>query len=316
MDKIKKIIKFIGPIIVFCLILFVVLKTANAASTLGGDWNQYLDDLPGPQSNEKGEDLAISFILNGVRIVKYVIGAAAIIFGVLYGMGFVFARGREDSVTKQKQNFLWLGIGFLILLISDEVAKTVFNPQEASAERIINFDAATKELTQIANYIKWLFGSIITLLMIVSSIRLITAGGEEEMINKQKRNLTWSGIGMLVILLADNIVKSIYVIKEETKEGVKTVTVEAATSSTAITEIAGVIRLILVFIGPTAIIFTIYAGYLYITALGNDEHMNRAKRMLVGGITGIIIVYAAYAIINTIIANPDISALDNINLVE
>ena len=121
---------------------------------------------------------------------------------------------------------------------------------------------------------------------------------------------------MLTVLLASNIVNAIYVVNESGTD------VGAASAETGIVEMGGVIRLILVFLGPMAVLFTIYAGFMYMTAFENEEHANKAKRMIVGGITGIVIIYSAYAIVNTLIGsrtdiiNPDTGLPDRQTLEE
>ncbi len=77
--------------------------------------------------------------------------------------------------------------------------------------------------------------------------------------------------------------------------------VMAASAEAGITEIGGIIRLILAFLGPVAVIFTLYAGFMYLTAFENEDRAKKARTMIVAGVTGIIIIYAAYAIVNTII---------------
>lgn len=276
----------------FGLLLFT-LKLAHAQSYLGPEWDKYIRGVKGVVAvSVSGEELAINFILGAVRIVRTLVGAVALIMGVIYGFKLVIGRGQEDIISKQKANFLYALMGFVILIISENIAQ-IFNPERATADALIDFGAARDQLRDIVDYIKWLLGSIIVLFMAISSIKMITAHGEEEKITQQKRNLTWSLMGMLLILLASNIVNAVYVIREPTE-------VAAAAPETAITEVASVIRLILVFMGPLAIAFTIYAGFLYLTALDNEERVNKAKRMIVAGVVAIVIIFAAFAIVNTI----------------
>lgn len=300
-EKIKKIIRIIGPTVLFCLFLLIVFKTAHAQSYLGEGWDENLGGVKNFATEGKtGEELVINFVQNAIRIVRFFVGGVALIMGILYGMSLVFARGKEEVITKQKTNFLYVFMGFIILIISENVAG-IFNPEKATADKLIDFNAAHDQLRNVVNYIKWMLGSIIVMFMVISSIRMITAGGEEEMITKQKRNLTWNIIGMMIILLASNIVNAIYVLNEGS-DGTYTGEVSAEGPRTAIVEITSIIRLILVFLGPIAIAFTIYAGFMYLTSFGNDEGNQKAKRMIIGGVTGVIIVFAAYAIVNTITA--------------
>lgn len=294
-QKFKKFLQFIWPVAVFCMFLFVFFETVYAQGALGEGWARFLEgDLPGfrAEPGAAGEEIAASAIRRGISIVKYLMGGVALLFGIIYAGSLVLARGKEEAISKQKTNFLWVFVGFIILMIADQVS-VIFNPEKATSEQLIDFEAAHDQLRDVANYIKWLLGSIIILLMTISGIRLVTAGGEEEKITKEKRHLVWSGIGMLVILLASNIVNAIYVVNEETGE------VAAARPETGIVEAGGIIRLILVFLGPIAVLFTIYAGFLYLTAFQNEEKLNKAKKMIVAGVTGIIIIYAAFALVST-----------------
>ena len=256
--------------------------------------DQYLkSDLPNFTSKEgaTGEDVAVSVVKRVIGLAKYFIGGVALLLGIIYGMSLIFSMGKEESITKNRKNFIWVFMGFVILMVAENIAN-IFNPEKATAKDLINFKAANDQLRSIANYVKWMFGSVIVLLSTVSGIRMITAGENEETITKEKRHLVYSGIGMLVVLLASSMVNTIYVVKSPEQ-------IVAGNATQTITEIGGVIRLLLVFLGPVAIIFTIYAGFMYLTALDNEERANKAKRMIVAGVTGVVMVYAAYALVNT-----------------
>ncbi|MBU0578146.1 pilin [Patescibacteria group bacterium] len=272
-------------------------KTSFAQSYLGEDWDEYLRGnlRTFVDTSKSGEDLAINFVINLVVIARYMLGALALIMGTLYGMALIFARGKEDAIEKQKKNFTYVFIGFILVIAAENIAN-IFNPETSTSAQIIDYEAARDQLRDITDYIKYLLGSVIVLIMTISSIRLITAGGDEEMVTKQKKNLAWGLIGMMIILLASNIVNAIYVINTPTE-------VIAGAPEAAITEITSVIQLILVFLGPIAIIFTIYAGFMYLTAMDQEEGATKAKNMIIGGITGIVIIYSAYALINTVISS-------------
>lgn len=273
--------------------LFVVIHTASAQDSLGG-WDKFLQgELPSfnAPAGSEGQDVAISVVRRGVSLVKYMAGTLALVFGLIYAMSFIFARGKEDTISKNKQNFMWMLLGFVVIMIAQTVAN-ILNPQDATSGALINFKTAQTEITNITNYLKWLFGSVIILMMIISSVRMITAGGDQETIKKEKKNLTWSGIGMLVILLATNIVNAFYVIKTPNE-------IVAGEASQGITEVGSIIRLLLAFLGPLTILITIAAGFMYLTSFENEDRAKTARKMIVAGVTGIVLVYAAYALVNT-----------------
>lgn len=281
------------PWVLFFGLLLLTLKAAHAQSYLGTEWDRYLQNVRSfTPTTLSGEELAINLVLNGIRIIRNIVGGVALIMGILYGLRLVLARGQEEVIAKQKSNFIYALLGFMILIISENVA-LIFNPERATSEQLIDFNAARDQLRDIVDYIKWLLGSVIVLMMTISSVRMILSRGDQEEITKQKRNLTWSLLGMLLILLANNIVNAVYVINSPTE-------VVAAGAEAGITEFTGIIRLILVFMGPLAIAFTIYAGFVYLTALENEEQASKGRRMIVWGIVAIVTIYGAYAIVNTI----------------
>jgi hypothetical protein len=60
--------------------------------------------------------------------------------------------------------------------------------------------------------------------------------------------------------------------------------------------IAATIATVLGFIGVLFLILTIYAGFLYMTAEGDDTKAKKGLDMIKGAIIGLIIVSSAYAI--------------------
>ncbi|OGY44512.1 MAG: hypothetical protein A2729_01625 [Candidatus Buchananbacteria bacterium RIFCSPHIGHO2_01_FULL_39_14] len=60
--------------------------------------------------------------------------------------------------------------------------------------------------------------------------------------------------------------------------------------------IGNIINGFLSLLGMVFMGYIIYGGYLWLTARGEEEKIDKAKRIIRGSITGIIIVLAAYAI--------------------
>ncbi len=55
------------------------------------------------------------------------------------------------------------------------------------------------------------------------------------------------------------------------------------------------------FIGMVAIIFLIYAGFIYITANGEQAKIDKAKKLIWGTVIGILIIFAVYAVVATLL---------------
>jgi len=73
----------------------------------------------------------------------------------------------------------------------------------------------------------------------------------------------------------------------------------AATTPTSI--VGNIIGYALALLGVVFTILTIYAGFLWMTAQGNEEQISKAKKMLTNAVIGMIIIGAAYAISSFVI---------------
>lgn len=56
------------------------------------------------------------------------------------------------------------------------------------------------------------------------------------------------------------------------------------------------------FLGFIAVIFVIYGGILYVTARGQQEKLDEAKKILTYSAIGIIVILLSFALVNTILS--------------
>lgn len=66
--------------------------------------------------------------------------------------------------------------------------------------------------------------------------------------------------------------------------------------------ISTIIQAALSFLGVIFLILMIYGGYLWMTASGNEQQVEKAKSLITAAIIGLIIVVSAYAISYFVIA--------------
>jgi len=74
-----------------------------------------------------------------------------------------------------------------------------------------------------------------------------------------------------------------------------------STEDSAIKLIAGWTNFLLPFAGVLAILSIIVGGFMYITAFGNEEQTGKAKKIIMWSAFGLILIFSAYAIVNTLI---------------
>lgn len=59
---------------------------------------------------------------------------------------------------------------------------------------------------------------------------------------------------------------------------------------------ANIIRTAIGYIGVVFLLATIFAGFLWMTAAGNEERITKAKQLLIGGVIGMAVILGAYII--------------------
>lgn len=61
-----------------------------------------------------------------------------------------------------------------------------------------------------------------------------------------------------------------------------------------------VIRWVLGFLGAVAVGVVLYAGFVWMTAAGNADKVTRAKKILINGLIGLVLILTAYAIVSIV----------------
>ena len=65
--------------------------------------------------------------------------------------------------------------------------------------------------------------------------------------------------------------------------------------------VASIIQYLLSFLGVIFVVLVIYAGFLWMTASGDEEQITKAKDIMKSAVIGIIIVLASYIVTTTIL---------------
>ena len=72
---------------------------------------------------------------------------------------------------------------------------------------------------------------------------------------------------------------------------------------TALPVIAGLLKTLVGMAGIVFLILIMHAGFLWMTAQGNSEQLDKAKGSLISSTIGLIIVVGAYAITSFVVSN-------------
>ena len=67
--------------------------------------------------------------------------------------------------------------------------------------------------------------------------------------------------------------------------------------------IGNIINVILGFLGIVAVVIVLLGGFKWMTAGGNDEKVQDAKKLLIAGVIGLAIIFSAYAITSFVLTS-------------
>lgn len=62
--------------------------------------------------------------------------------------------------------------------------------------------------------------------------------------------------------------------------------------------VTGIVNLVLYFLGAIAVLLFTYAGWLWFTSRGSRDRIDRAKKIMVSAVIGLLIIFSSYAIVN------------------
>ena len=73
------------------------------------------------------------------------------------------------------------------------------------------------------------------------------------------------------------------------------------TNIALIAAIARIINILLGFLGVIAVILILWGGFKWMTAAGDEGKIDEAKKLMGGGVVGLVIILAAYAIASFVV---------------
>jgi hypothetical protein len=274
------------------------------------DWKTPLQDIGGQvqlpnfqtgqaqASYESGASNITSAILYAVDLLKYLMGGISIMIIIAIGVRFITAGKKIDETsTKMKEALKYVLIGLAVIMLSQEMVKLVFWGEQGEvfrSETDIKLAAqrGTAQIRGLYSMMMYFMGSIAVLMIVVTGFTLVTNAGNEEVVNKAKKQITWAIVGLIVLGLAELVVKDIVFPKE----------------GSALPDVVRAQKLIVTmtnfassFIALVSIAMLMYGGWLYVSAAGKEDNTGKAKKVFVGAIIGLIIAMGAYGIVNTVI---------------
>lgn len=242
-------------------------------------------------------------IVNNVRVI---IGAVAVVMIVVAGLKLVTAGGNEEVFTKQSQTLVYAIIGLFFVGLAGEIA-TILEVDRGGFLKDPNVAIQKSRLFNrtveiVITFIKYIIGSVAVLFVVRSGLRLVLLGGVEEEVTKDKKNIFYGLLGLVVILMSNPIINKVFFkINTGNYPGIDPVR-PAIDRVRLAQEIAGATNIVAAIAGPFALLSLVAGGLMYILAGGEEEKIGKAKKIIMWSAIGIIIIYGAFAIVSTFVS--------------
>jgi hypothetical protein len=190
-----------SKIIIFLILLILVFSFGwvSCSEAATGDTT-----FVNPLTFSTVEEVTNSLLSN----LRNIVALLAIVFIVIGGLMYIFSAGDEKKIETAKK--IWTGavIGFAIVLVAPALLKEIGTILGWSG----NTSTALTLKQIIANVLSTLLsiaGIIAMIFLVIGGITYITAYGEEKRIENGKKIITYSVIGIALIMGALVIVKQI-----------------------------------------------------------------------------------------------------------
>ncbi len=152
------------------------------------------------------------------------------------------------------------------------------------------------QIKAIVKFFESIIGGIAIFFIVLSGISIVSSMGNEDQVTKHKKQIGWGLAGLAVIVLSEVLVNKFFFI-------VNPLTGAASVNATqGLTTLAGVTNFIATFVGIFSTVSIIIAGIIWVANFGNTEIADKAKKVVIGAIAGVVLSISAYAIVNSITA--------------
>ncbi|MBN2086718.1 hypothetical protein JW758_00045 [Candidatus Peregrinibacteria bacterium] len=246
-----------------------------------------------------GERQIRDTIRSVAKVMRNLIGSLAILWIIISGVRMIFAQGEESVITEQKQSITYAVIGLAAILLIERMIDIIYGP--AGVQQTVldtGAEAAfSTEIYGIINFIRVIIASVAILFIIISGFKSITAAGEEEQITKQRKAVVWIIVGVALLGIDQIIVNNIFgtPVKEQSDQ------ILASNVTAIINTIGTVIQFVLGFVGLIALAALIYGAGMMVANYGNDEMVEKSKKLIKSALIGIIVIISAYTLVATLI---------------
>lgn len=149
-------------------------------------------------------------------------------------------------------------------------------------------DIITTVIFRIIDFMKYLIGGVAVIYMIISGLKLITSGKKvDEVSEKEKENLKFIIYGLILIVIADELVTKVFF--GDYGECIASASNAKECAKVGGGLIKGLYSFVLAMMASIAIFVLVLSAFRLITSAGEEENIAKQKKRIAMAIVGILV---------------------------
>ncbi len=297
--------------VLWALVGFIILALAQPLSEafvlLKSGAGGKVDLITNPQSALASAQIVGFTYRAAAHIIQYILGGLALIMIGASAFRIIQAVGDEETIKSARKSIVWAAIGLIIAGGSTLFIDQVFAPKTALLDEntgVISADLNTVLTTGqdqaralILNYVKYFqtfIGAGAIFMLFLAGFKMVSAAGNEEVVTKQRKMITWVFMGLAVILVSEGFVNVFMPNAVEFNSKTAILNFSA--------QMGGFTNFLLTFASGIAVLALIVGAVYISSAVANPEQAEKGKKIILSAILGLIITFSAFALVNTVLS--------------
>ncbi len=179
-----------------------------------------------------------------------------------------------------------------------------------------SYEPGASNITSVILYVvdlaRYFLGTVAVLVIIISGVRLVTTTKNvEDVAEKQKENIKYAAIGLVVIFISEVLVRQVFY--GEAGEVVSSQASAQLAAERGTEQLRGVYFFAQVFIGAVSILMIIISGVMMVASGGNEDRIKKAKDQIIWAVAGIVLIGLSELVIKDIVFPDQGTRLSDVN---
>lgn len=298
---------FLQLALVLILSFTAIHLTAFAGSLPNVSSELFKDSqLPAPAEDQTGQEIVKTMVFAALGYVKTITAVLGILMITLMAYRLIALGDNEEEVSKAKRGLMYSILAFVLVSMAEDIGKifdmtngTILQSPQEILNRVRLFD---RQVEIVISFSKYIIGAFATFMFVRAGIKMIAQGAEEEERNKAKQNLLYTSLALVLVFVGDIFINQVfYKVNKNVYSGITGVH-PGVDAKAGVEQIVGITNFIVSFLGPIAVLVLLAGAVMYATSRGEEEQMEKAKRLVTAAALGIIMIFGAFALVSTFVS--------------